>query len=130
MFEKASRLKLRFDTVKGQLSTEDLWDLPLTSQTGKVNLDDIAKDLFRRLKNEGDSISFVTPVGASDSTMQLKFDIVKHIIDVKVTERDAAAQAASKRDQKQRILEVIAQKENEQLLGSSLEDLRRMAESL
>lgn len=130
MFEKASRLKLRFDTAKGQLSAEDLWDLPLTSQTGKVNLDDLAKDLFRTLKNEGETISFVTPVGGGDRTVQLKFDIVKHVIDVRVAERDEAAQAASKRDQKQRILEVIAQKENEALLGSSLEDLRRMAESL
>jgi hypothetical protein len=130
MFEKASRLKLRFDTTKGQLSAEDLWDLPLTSQTGKANLDDLAKDLFRTLKNEGETISFVTPVGGSDRTVQLKFDIVKHVIDVRVAERDEAAQAASKRDQKQRILEVIAQKENEALLGSSLEDLRRMAESL
>ena len=47
IFEQASRNKLRFDTnIKGVISTEDLWDLPLTSDTGRVNLDDIAKALY------------------------------------------------------------------------------------
>ena len=34
MFEQAARLKLRFETSRGLLSVEDLWDLPLTSARG------------------------------------------------------------------------------------------------
>ena len=41
LFEKASKMKLRFSTTKGVLSTEDLWDLSLES------LDRIAKNLKR-----------------------------------------------------------------------------------
>ena len=32
-FEQAVRLKLRFNSPKGLLSVEDLWDLPLTSNS-------------------------------------------------------------------------------------------------
>lgn len=129
MFEKADRLKLRFDTVKGALSVEDLWDLPLTSGAGKANLDDVAKGLFRQLKDEGD-VSFVTPSVSKDKTIQMKFDIVKHIIDVRVAENATAEQARANREKKQLILSIIAQKENEQLSNASLEDLQRLAESL
>ena len=45
MFEKASRLKLRFSTSIGMLSAEDLWDLPLSSRNGTANLDDVARNL-------------------------------------------------------------------------------------
>lgn len=49
MFIKASRTKLRFESPKGLLSVEDLWDLPLISTMGKANLDDIAKTAFQAL---------------------------------------------------------------------------------
>lgn len=51
IFEQTSRLKLRFDTTKGMLTAEDLWDLPLTSDAGKANLDDVAQSLHRELKD-------------------------------------------------------------------------------
>ena len=129
MFEKADRLKLRFDTVKGPLATEDLWDLPLTSTTGKANLNDIAKGLFRQLK-ESDEVSFVDAVTVANTTTQLRFDIVKHVIEVRVAERDAAALAQANKEKKQLILGIIAQKENEQLSNTSLDELRALAQSL
>jgi hypothetical protein len=129
MFETASRLKLRFDTSKGQLAVEDLWDLPLTSNTGKANLDDVARGLHRQLKN-GDDVSFVERSQKSDEMVQLKFDIVKHVIDVRLAENDAAALARSNKEKKQQIQAIIAQKENESLMGASLEELKRIADSL
>lgn len=129
MFEEANRLKLRFDTPKGALTAEDLWDLPLTSTTGKANLDDIAKGLFRQLKDE-ENVSFVSPSKSKDKTVQMKFDIVKHIIDVRVAERNAAETARQNKEKKDMILGIIAQKENEKLTGASLEELRAMVESL
>lgn len=127
-FENATRLKLRFESQKGKLTTEDLWDLPLTSNNG-TNLDNIAKDLFMQLKNDPD-VSFVIKDKKSDKLTQLKFDVVKHIIDVKLAERDSAEKARVNKEKKQQILAVIAQKENESLLGSSLEELKKMAEAL
>lgn len=129
MFEKATRLKLRFVTPKGILSIEDLWDLPLTSSTGKANLDDIAKALHRKLKDEADT-SFVEPSATGDKTLQLQFDIVKHIIDIRIDERNAAAIARANKDKKQMILELIAKKKNEELANASLDELEKLAESL
>lgn len=43
IFEQASREKVRFQTQVGQVSVEDLWELPLSSKANKPNLDDIAK---------------------------------------------------------------------------------------
>jgi len=129
MFDKAFRQKLRFESLMGQLSVEDLWDLPLTARSGKANLDDIAKDLHHQLKNE-DDISFVIQSKKSDETIQLKFDIVKHIIDVRLAEQSAAETLRSNKEKKQQLLAIIAQKENEGLMNTSLDELKKMAESL
>lgn len=129
MFEKATRLKVRFESPKGLLSVEDLWDLPLTSGTGKANLDDIAKGLHRKLK-EDDDVSFVLKDKKSDKVEQLKFDIVKHIIDVRLAEFEAMEAHRANVKKKQRILEIIATKEDESLKGQSLEELKKMVEGL
>ena len=129
MFDKAFRQKLRFESPMGQLSVEDLWDLPLTARSGKANLDDIAKELHHQLKN-GDDISFVIQSKKSDETIQLKFDIVKHIIDVRLAEQSAAETLRSNKEKKQQLLAIISQKENEGLMNTSLDELKKMAESL
>ena len=131
MFDKATRLKLRFDTPKGELSVEDLWDLPLTSQTGKANLDDLARSLDRQIRDAGSMVSFVNPTSQTESTkLQLQFDIVKHIIDVRIAERQEAEAKKANSERKQTLLAIIAQKESAELQGASLEDLRKMVEAL
>lgn len=129
MFEQATRMKLRFNTPQGQLVVEDLWDLPLTSTTNRANLDQIAVGLYAEL-NSNRNISFVNSNSTGDTTLQLKFDIVKHIIDVRKAENLATAEARVRKEKKQQILTLISQKENETLAGKSLDDLRKMAEEL
>lgn len=128
MFEKASRLKLRFTSPVGPLSVEDLWDLPLTSKTGKANLDDLAKFLHKRVSES--EVSFVERPAESNTVAKLQFDIVKHVIDTKLAERDAAKAAAEKRATKQRIIDLIAEKKDEALKGKSLEELQGMLDGL
>ena len=128
MFEKASRMKLRFVTASGLVTVEDLWDMPLI-HANRLNLDDIARALHRQLKSM-DDVSFVNPDQEVDETLQLKFDIVKHIIDVRVAENKAVLTARANREKKQKLLEIISQKENEGLMNTSLDELRKMAESL
>jgi hypothetical protein len=127
LFEIATRKQYRFNSQVGALSVEDLWNLPLTS-TRSASLDAIAKELHSQLKEE--TISFVTPSVSDNTVVQQKFDIVKYIIDVKVAERDAAKLASDNAAKKQKILSLIAQKQDEQLSGSSLEELQALANSL
>ena len=129
MFEKASRLKVRFDTGKGQVAIEDLWDLPLTSKTGRANLDDIARGLHKQLKND-DDVSFVVKDKKSDTIVQLKFDIVKHIIEIRLAENEANTKARENAEQKQRILQLITEKQDDDLKGKSLDELKAMASEL
>lgn len=128
MFEKATRLKLRFETTKGQLTVEDLWDLPLTSTRHSANLDDLARTLHEATKNE--SVSFVTKTETVNEVQKLRFDIVIHIINTRISENDAAATARANREKKQQIMALIDQKQNEALGTLSVEDLRKMVESL
>ena len=129
MFEAATRLKLRFDSTKGQLQIEDLWDLPLTSTKGQANLDDIARGLHRQLKNS-DDVSFVNVDQKSDAVVQIKFDIVKHIIDVRLAENAAAATARANKEQKQKLMAIRAQRSDDALQTVSIEELDAMIAAL
>lgn len=129
IFVKASRLKLKFPTEKGVLTVEQLWDLPLTSDTGRTNLDDIARYFHKRLKND-DNVSFVDPARKSDDIIQLSFDIVKYIIDVKLEERKKASEEKDRADKKQKLLHLISEKQDETLRSKSIEDLKKELASL
>lgn len=128
LFEQASRLKIRFASEQGLLCADDLWDVPLTARRG-ANLDDIARGLFKELQ-ETANISFVETAQKANTTTQLKFDLVKHIIDVRLAEAEVARSAAANKEKKQRILAIIEHKENEALGQTSIEDLKKMIEGI
>lgn len=134
MFEQTSRLKLRFESSKGLLSVEDLWDLPLTSPSGnRANLDSIAIALHKETREAADTVSFVSPPESSRSEadlVSLKFEIVKHVIRVRVQERDELKALSERREKKQRILELIAKKKDNALEEKSVEELESLAQSL
>lgn len=123
MFEKATRMKLRFQTSRGVLSVEDLWDLSLES------LDSIAIGLNKKLK-ESQTESFIKTKTKDTTELELKFNIVKHIIDVKVAELEARKDAAEKRAKKQKLMELISKKQDAELEGKSVDELMKELESL
>lgn len=132
MFEKASRLKLRFSSPVGSLSVEELWDLPLTSKSAQANLDDIAKSLDKKIREQGEK-SFVLDApadGGANSKNQLRFDIVLYIIGVKKAEADAKKLEVSKREQRQKIMALIAEAEDQELRSKGLDELRKALEEL
>lgn len=128
LFVTASRLKFKFPTSVGQVSVEDLWDLPLTSARG-ANLDDTAKALHKGLK-DADEISFVKPAVKKTVELQAKFDIVKYVIDVKMAERDARAAADDKAAMKQKLLAKLAEKQDKDLDNKSADEIQAMIDAL
>lgn len=127
MFEQATRMKLRFQTPVGNVSIEDLWDLPLLR--GKANLDDIAKSINRKLKESAEE-SFVVERSSENTELSLMFDIVKHVIKVKLEEKEQAKAASEKKERKERILSILADKEDEELKSKSSDELKSLLEAL
>lgn len=130
IFEEASRQKLRFPSPKGLLTVEDLWDLPLTSNTGKANLDWIACTLHAELENQPKTSFVVKNTSPIDKLGKLSLDVVVHIIEVRLAENEQKKQLENRREQKQQLLTIIAQKEAEQLHGTSLDELRARVAAL
>ena len=129
IFEKASKQKLRFETSKGFISTEQLWDLPLQSNTGKVNLDDLAKEVSAKLK-ESEVESFVTKGKASNTDDKLRLDILKHVIDVRVTEKEALSNQRANAERKRLLLDVLAEKRAANLSNLTEEQIQAELDSL
>lgn len=130
MFEQALRLKLRFPSPQGNLTVEDLWDLPLTStRPNTANLNNIAKAVSRLLKAESEE-DFVNPRSGANETLQLSLDIVKHIIAVRQAENEATRLRAERTEKKAKLLELIARKQDQALEGKPLEELQEMVASL
>jgi restriction endonuclease S subunit len=122
IFEYAVRNKVRFP-FKGMISTEDLWDLSLT------NLDSIYKTLNKQVK-QSEEESLLTTKTSVDTELEVQIAIVKYIVSVKLAEQEAREKEAAKKAQKQKIMSIIATKEDEALHNSSVDDLRKMLDEL
>ena len=126
MFAQATRLKLRFSSTRGLLSVEELWDLPLR---GKLSLDTLAISAKKELEaSEKDSVdSFVDQRGSiKDPELELRLEILKHIISVRLSEENEAKDRKAKRDHNQKILALIDMKKERELEGLSVEELEKL----
>lgn len=116
-FEKAARLKLRFNSSRGLLSVEDLWDLQLQE------LNSLAKALKKTLK-EAEEEDFLEDVSAEDVITKIKFDLVLYILNTKKEENKARLMAKENKAKREKILELIASKQDEEQKGKSIEELQ------
>lgn len=129
IFEKASRAKLRFTTIRGSLSVEQLWDLPLDK--GEVNLYNLAQELLTQVADKPtEKLSFFSKAVTVDETAELKFEIVKHIVTVRVAEAEAKQTEAIKRTQREELDALIAAKKAEAKQSLSIEELEAMRAKL
>lgn len=118
-FKEASRQKLRFQTSKGLLTTEQLWDLSL------ADLDELAVSLEEEHKQSGKK-SFLTTRSVKDKTAKLKFNVVYDVLISKSEELQEATQKAEDKEHNKKIIALIADKENEDLRGKSKKQLEAM----
>lgn len=123
IFEQASRLKLRFATDRGDIDVEQVWGLPLSSTVGKLNLDDLARGLHQSLSTQTMSFVGASVVSKEAELNALRLEIVKHVISVRLAENQAKLLQAAKAERKQKIMDLIARKQDAALEGKSLDEL-------
>lgn len=122
VFEVATKNKYRFP-YRGQISVEDMWDLSVTE------LDKIFKTLNKQVKTAQEE-SLLETKTKEDETIENQIAIVRHIVSVKQKEANDRLREKERKAQKQRIMEIMADKEDEALKSKSTEELRKMLEEL
>ncbi len=116
LFKRAAKDKVRFDSTKGSLSAEDLFDLSLES------LDVIAKRVNKQLKTEGEE-SFIGKKSRTNTELELKLDILKDVIKTKQDEDEARKTRAEKREKLENLKALLADKELEEFKGKSKDEI-------
>ena len=125
LFVMASQFKFRYP-YKGMITTEDLWDLTVSQ------LDTVYKALNKELQvTEEDSLLSVR-VGndaAKADELRNKIEIVKYIFTSKQQASELARKAAENAAEKQRIMGILADMEDNALRSMSKEELlKRLSE--
>lgn len=123
IFERASRGKLRFESSVGDLTAEQLWDLPLTAKGDRPDLDKLARGVNSELKGlEEGSFVQITP-DPRKTELELKLEILKHVIESKLADKARAEKAAENAERKRRLMAILATKEDEALAGKTKEEI-------
>jgi len=122
LFEIATRKKYRFP-YKGLVSVEDLWDLSVQA------LDQIFKHLNKELKEKGEE-SLLKSKTDEETDLDNAINIVKYIVSVKEEERLGLLEQRKRAAKKQKIMEIMAEKQDKALTEMSMEDLQKMLDEL
>lgn len=122
IFERASREKIRF-AYKGLSSVEDLWELPVQE------LDRIFKSANARLKVCKEE-SLLGSKSSENAELDLQVAIVRRIVEVKLAEAAEAKNRAERKAKKEKIMSILADKQDDSLRNMSTEELSKMLEGL
>lgn len=129
IFEYATRNKLRFASIRGELSVEQLWDIPLRSRDD-FNLNTIAKTANKALKEISEESFVETTKTAAHTRCEAAMEAVKYIIDVKLAEEEAAKTRAEKKQEKEKLLGILAEKQAGKLSELSEKELQKRIAAL
>jgi hypothetical protein len=122
IFEVVTRNKLRFP-FRGQISVEDLWDLSVE------NLDSVFKTLNSQVKQANEE-SLLSTKTKEDETLDIMISIVKYIVQIKLEENSQRLLAKEKKEKKQKLLAIMAAKQEEDLQSKSVDEIKAMLDEL
>jgi len=129
MYDIALRQKLRFESSKGQLSLEMLWDVPLRSRNG-FDLDAVAQAANREVKAVSEESFVRTRRSPKQSVAELRLDIVKHVIEVKLAEEEKAEQRADRAKRREKLMDALERKQDAALEGMDEDAIKKELEAL
>lgn len=122
IYKEALRKNIRFE-FKGLRSTEELWDLTVEQ------LDSIFQILNVRRKALSEE-SLLSTQTAEAAELDLKIEIIRDVVATLLQEKADRENAAAKAAQKQKVLNAIARKKEDELGNLSLAELEELASSL
>lgn len=114
LFEKITRTKVRFPSTRGDMTVENLWDMPLSAKNG-FDLDTVAKAVNADLKAQAEESFVETSANPRKAVLQLQLDVLKHIITVKQAENAAARAASDNAAKRNKLMEILGKKQDEAL---------------
>jgi formate-dependent nitrite reductase cytochrome c552 subunit len=123
IFKEALKKNFRFQSNKGIVTTEDLFDLPLTQ------LDFMFKSL-NKLSKESTEESLLSTRTQSNKDIDIKIEIIKSIVSDKLDEKQKAEARVVNKEKKELLLDVLNKKRNEALVNMSEEDILKALEEL
>lgn len=129
MFEYAVRNKLRFASARGELSIEQLFDVPLRSRD-TFNLNAIAQAANKAVKDLSEENFVETSRTPALARAERALELVKHVIETKLAEEAAAEQRAKNKAEKAKLLEILQKKQDGKLSSLSEAELKRHIEAL
>ncbi len=123
IFERAARAKLRFESSVGLLTTEQLWDLPLTARGDRPDLDKLARAVNTELRSIEEGSFVVRTPDPRKTELTLALDILKHVIASKIEALAVAEKSAENAERKRKLLSALASKEEAELSGMTREQI-------
>jgi len=122
IFKQATKLGLRIQTSKGVLNVEQLWQLSQNDLSSAIKA---VKKVLKKNDND-DDLSFLESTKVIDIENQLRFDILKDIYLSKMKETEELRDADANKKHNQRILALIAEKQEGKLRDMSVEELEKL----
>ena len=129
MFATATRNKMRFSSSVGQLTVEQLWDLPLESSKGPC-LDHVGMQALRELRAFGEESLIDRGDSKVKKAAELTVEIVRFVIETKQADVRAAEDKVKRAQRKDQLLSALARKEGAALEKMSEDDIRAAIDSL
>lgn len=131
IFEYATRHKLRFASSRGELTVEQLWDVPLRSSNGDAfNLNEIAKTANKAWKAATEENFVETTRTVGQTRLEAALEVVKSIIETKLAEEEAAKKRAANKLEKEKLLKILAEKQEGKLSELSEKQLQQRIAAL
>lgn len=126
LFELATQYKYRYKTSKGEISTEDLWDVPYL----------VLDDIYRTLKKDYKELDDAELLSDRDDSfkkqltiIENKMAIVRYIHDKHKKEVEDSINYQKVLQHNRKIEEIIARKKDKELENMSIEELQGMLKS-
>ena len=130
IYKYAAQNCLRFPSVRGDLTVEQLFQLQLKSQSN-FDLNNVAKAINKQLKGISDE-SFVedTSSDPQKTALTIALDIVKDVIKTKQEENRMSVARSVRSAERKKLLDAIAAKKDQQLTAATMEELEKQLAEL